>query len=57
MHKKIIVTNNLHTYSSSDEFSGCRGKEAGMVHVCGVCTGDSICAYYQILKIRPGPAS
>lgn len=57
MQKKIVVIKNLHTYSSSDEFPGCRGKEAGMVHICGVCAGGSVRVYYQILKIRAGSAS
>lgn len=43
MQKKIVVINNLHTYSSSDEFSGCRGKEAGMGHIRSVCRGQYMC--------------
>lgn len=57
MQKKIVVIKNLHTYSSSDEFSGCRGEGGRYVHICGVCAGGSVHAYYQILKIRAGSAS
>lgn len=55
--KRVVVTNNLTTYSGSDERFGCWGEAAGMV-MCveeGVCS--SVCTCNHIFHSSLGPAS